>query len=206
MPLKNLNGSDEELVLHYRATQDKAAVGELFKRHSLMSYAVCNKYLKDEDAARDAAMQVFEKMFSDLLKHEVQNFRSWLHSVCRNHCLMQLRKPQFILRMNTPDEEDDGAFMEFEHFLHQDHNAEDKEHTLQALEQAIGELKDKQKVCIELFYLKQKSYEEVSSITGYSPHEVKSYIQNGKRNLKIILGGKGLNLFLAFTTWIVQHI
>jgi RNA polymerase sigma factor (sigma-70 family) len=205
MVYKHIQQTDEDLVKHYKFTGDKIAVGELFKRHSLMCYAVCNKYFRDEDAARDATMQVFEKLFNDLLKHEIQNFKSWLHTVCRNHCLMELRKPSLTIRMNESEGEHESSFMEFDGFLHQDDNTQDKEQRLQTLELAILELKDKQRECIELFYLKQKNYDEVCSLTGYTPNEVKSFIQNGKRNLKIILAGKGITLWLAMTTWILYH-
>jgi RNA polymerase sigma-70 factor (ECF subfamily) len=204
MALNPAKQTDEDLVKHYQATKDKIAIGELFKRHSLMCYAVCNKYLKDEDASQDAAMQVFEKLFTDLLKHEIQNFRSWLHTVCRNHCLMQLRKPNLTLRMSDTEGENDAQFMELEGFLHHEENTTEKEFKLQTLEHAIEELKDKQKECIHLFYIEQKSYDEVSKITGYSINEVKSYIQNGKRNLKIILSNKGITLWLAASTWILH--
>lgn len=197
--------TDEELVKQYQKSLDKLTVGVLFKRHSLMCYSVCNKYLKDEDSAQDATMQVFEKLFDDLLKHEIQNFKSWLHTVCRNYCLMQLRKPVITTRLVESDGEDESRFMELERFLHQQEDTQEKEQELQNLEHAIHELKERQKECIVLFYLEQKSYEEVSTITGYSSNEVKSYIQNGKRNLKIILSNKGIAFWIALTTWILNH-
>ncbi len=166
-----------------------------------MCLAVCNKYLRDEEAAQDAAMSIFEKLFSDLQNHQIQNFKSWLHSVCRNYCLMQLRKPNLSVSIAEPDEHE-NSFMEFSHFLHPEENEAEKELRLQILEEAIGLLKDKQKICIELFYLKQKSYEEICSLTGYTLNEVKSQIQNGKRNLKISLNQKGITLALAIITWI----
>ena len=193
--------TDEQLIAKYRQSGLKLAVGELFKRHSLMCFAVCNKYLKDEQAAEDAAMSVFEKLFKDLKNHEIQNFKSWLHSVCRNYCLMQLRKPLNTLRIHDADEENESNFVNLERFLHQEENTEEKERTYQTLELAISELKDKQKECIELFYLKQKSYDEIAELTGYTNNEVKSYIQNGKRNLKIALSGKDLSV-LFLILWI----
>jgi RNA polymerase sigma factor (sigma-70 family) len=193
--------TDEQLIAKYRQSGLKLAVGELFKRHSLMCFAVCNKYLKDEQAAEDAAMSVFEKLFKDLKNHEIQNFKSWLHSVCRNYCLMQLRKPLNTLRIHDADEENESNFVNLERFLHQEENTEEKERTYQTLERAISELKDKQKECIELFYLKQKSYDEIAELTGYTNNEVKSYIQNGKRNLKIALSGKDLSV-LFLILWI----
>jgi len=58
---------------------------------------------------------------------------------------------------------------------------------LQQLPNAISNLNTEQRLCINLFYLKEKCYEEISMQTGYSLKQVKSYIQNGKRNLKIYL-------------------
>jgi RNA polymerase sigma factor (sigma-70 family) len=122
--------TDEQLIAKYRQSGLKLAVGELFKRHSLMCFAVCNKYLKDEQAAEDAAMSVFEKLFKDLKNHEIQNFKSWLHSVCRNYCLMQLRKPLNTLRIHDADEENESNFVNLERFLHQEENTEEKERTI----------------------------------------------------------------------------
>lgn len=200
----NTNANDEELVVQYKSTNNTRILGELFKRHSLMCFAVCNKYLKDESAAEDAAMSIFEKLFTDLHKHEIANFKSWLHTVCRNHCLMQLRKQTPIVRINDNSEENSESFVNLDRFLHQEDNQQEKEEKLLMLEQAIMQLKDKQKECIELFYLQQKSYDEIATLTGYSPNEVKSYIQNGKRNLKIALGEKGISFLMAIILWI-QH-
>jgi len=198
----NTNANDEELVVLYKSTNNTRILGELFKRHSLMCFAVCNKYLKDESAAEDAAMSIFEKLFTDLHKHEIANFKSWLHTVCRNHCLMQLRKQTPIVRINDNSEENSESFVNLDRFLHQEDNQQEKEEKLLMLEQAIMQLKDKQKECIELFYLQQKSYDEIATLTGYSPNEVKSYIQNGKRNLKIALGEKGISFLMAIILWI----
>lgn len=201
MTLKITQQPDDELVKHYRTSGDKMAVGELFKRHSLMCFAVCNKYLRNEELAEDAAMNIFEKLFEDLKKHEVQNFKSWLHSVCRNYCLMQLRKQEMKISKNMVYLDDDTTFMELQNFLHQETSEADKEQKLRMLENAIKELKDKQRECIELFYLQQKSYDEISQLTGYTNNDVKSSIQNGKRNLKILLGDKDLILWLTLITW-----
>jgi RNA polymerase sigma factor (sigma-70 family) len=196
--------TDEDLVIHYQRTNDKRAVGELFKRHSLMCFAVCMKYLKNEDTAHDATMNIFEKLFTDLQQHSVTNVKSWLHSVCRNHCLMQLRKPNVTISINNDPEENEPFFMQLHSLLHQEDTTADREHTLQQLEKAIADLKDRQRECIQLFYLKQKSYEEIAAASGYSVSEVKSYIQNGKRNLKIALSQQGIGLALALILWIQQ--
>lgn len=196
--------TDEELVVLYQRTNDKRAVGELFKRHSLMCYAVCMKYLRNEDAAQDATMEIFEKLFTDFQKHTIKNVKSWLHSVCRNHCLMILRKPDLLVSIDRENEDNEPFVMQLQAFLHPEDTTAEREQTLQLLEKAISELKDKQRECIELFYLKQKSYEEIVTVTGYQMNEVKSYIQNGKRNLKIALSQQGISLLIALLLWIQQ--
>lgn len=194
--------SDENLVVNYQNTKNNLVVGELFKRHSLMCFTVCVKYLKDEDAAHDATMSIFEKLFTDLQKHQINNFKSWLHTVCKNHCLILLRKPNVLVSLNEDEGENENLFMQLSNILNHEDDKQEKEEKLQAVENAILGLKDKQKQCIELFYLKQKSYVEIAAITGYTENEVKSYIQNGKRNLKIILEQKGITIGLALFLWI----
>ena len=178
--------SDLELLAHYALTDDKICVGILFERHSAMVYAVCLKYFHDKDESKDAAMQVFEKLMVDLKKHSINNFKSWLHSVAKNHCLMQLRKNKGIKEIGGINAEQLTPIMEYHEYLHQE-EANLKELKLNELENALFYLSDEQKTCIELFYLKEKSYIEVSDLTGFSINNVKSYIQNGKRNLKNII-------------------
>lgn len=178
--------SDPELIGEYKATQDRTLVGILYKRYAHLVLGLCFKYLKDEDEAKDAVMHIFEKLMADLLKHEVTYFKSWLYTFSKNHCLMVLRNRQSKLKKEMELKAHASSFMETEPDWHlKSHEA--KEQELSALEQAIGELNEAQQNCIRLFYLQEKSYQEVSQITGYTMNEVKSFIQNGKRNLKLKL-------------------
>jgi RNA polymerase sigma-70 factor (ECF subfamily) len=181
--------TDEELIQHYRQKEDKQAVGVLFNRYSHLVFGVCMKYLKDPDESKDAVLQIFEKLYADLLKHDVQKFSFWIHRVTQNFCLMQLRSKQAAknrsdqyqnYEINTADEPDDNNIKK----------AYQKETELQLLEEAILSLNDEQRMCIELFYLKEKCYNEISDLTGFDFKQVKSYIQNGKRNLKIYMEKK----------------
>lgn len=192
--------SDSELVQKFRESRNNEIVGELFQRYTTLVFGVCMKYLKDEDEAKDGVMQIFEKILTDLHRHHVENFKGWLYMVAKNHCMMYFRSKKNhveLPRELTEDNAEDGVLtpagggigggfsVELASDLH--HNGEDKEKQLTLMESAIKELKEGQKVCIELFYLQERSYEEVAKMTGYSMKEVKSYIQNGKRNLKIIM-------------------
>ncbi|MBI3520496.1 MAG: sigma-70 family RNA polymerase sigma factor [Bacteroidetes bacterium] len=178
--------SDNELITEYKNSQNNVLVGVLYKRYAHLVLGLSLKYLKDEDEAKDAVMQIFEKLLSDLLKHNIDYFKSWLYTMSKNHCLMIIRSKQSRLKKEIDLQIHADSFMETETDLHLNKTGEkEKQYTL--LEKAINELNEDQKRCIELFYLKEKSYNEIVEITGYSMNEVKSFIQNGKRNLKIKL-------------------
>ncbi len=178
--------TDIELIDLYKERGDKAFVGELYKRYINFAFAICMKYLKDEDNAKDAAMQVFEKLFVDLKKHEVANFKSWLHTVLKNHCLHIIRDYAYKNRKEKEAEESYDNLVENQYLLYQD-NDNGLEEKIDNLEMELCNLSHEQRTCIELFYLKDKCYQEVVTITGYTLNQVKSHIQNGKRNLKIYL-------------------
>lgn len=173
--------SDEELVRQYSAGSDQSLVGILYERYSHLVFGVCLKYLRNRDESRDAVINIFEKLLRDLKDHRIENFKSWIHSVARNHCLMILRKSdrpgneKSIDDIQSQTEEDFTSEMQL------------KEEQLQQLEKAISLLNREQKTCIELFYLQDKCYQEVADETGFTLNQVKSFIQNGKRNLKIQL-------------------
>lgn len=175
---------DSELLALYRRSGDVAHLGELYGRYMELIFAVCFKYLKDEEESKDAVMHIFEKITRDLLHQHVTNWKSWIHVVAKNYCLMQLRSKKYHVEQSMVVLKDDNEDMEFASDEH--HNGiNDKELTLQAMEKCIHQLPEEQKICIDLFYLKQRSYKEIVDITGYDASKVKSYIQNGKRNLKI---------------------
>lgn len=181
--------TDNELIANYKGSGDGMYLGELYKRYSHLVYGVCLKYLKNEEEGEDAVIQIFEKLMEDLKKHEIANFKSWLHSVARNHCLMFLRKKQVVIKKINEYE----AVYEHEETFAAPFEVNEKmeqELVFTDLEKAIAVLKEEQRICIELFFLKEKCYQEVAEETGFSEKQVKSYIQNGKRNLAIQMNVK----------------
>ena len=173
--------TDAELLALYKRTGDLAHWGNLYQRYTAMVYGVCVKYLKDRDDAKDAVMQQFEKLGVSLRTHEVENFKSWLYIATRNHCLMQLRA-----RKGKQTEELSPLLMETDIVLHLEEETE-MEQNLTKLENCIAKLLTDQQQCVRLFFLQEKCYKEIVTITGFDMNQVKSYIQNGKRNLKICM-------------------
>jgi RNA polymerase sigma factor (sigma-70 family) len=181
------NLSDAELIALFTQKGEKEALGVLFNRYSVMTLSVANKYYKDRDKAADICMQVFEKLMTLLHKHQIDNFKSWLYRVVQNECLMELRKTQEVVAVSADEEKKFGRIMEKGMELHPE-EVKEKEMLLQNLESAIELLEPRQKKCIELFFLQEKSYAEIVAETGFEMLQVKSYIQNGKRNLQIKMG------------------
>ena len=187
LKFRNRNNDPDEVLIHqYQKDGDEKLIGILFQRYTHLVYGVCMKYLKDEELSKDHTMQIFESLLFKLKEHDVQNFAPWLHMVTRNHCLMYLRKEKSTAEKQEKMHYLQQDSVEINDFFHQD-SKEKHDGNLIALEEALKELKEDQKQCVELFYLKQKSYQEISDETGFSLNQVKSYIQNGKRNLKILM-------------------
>lgn len=178
---------DSELIRLYRLSDDSAYVGELYERYIHLVYGVCLKYLKNQQDSQDAVMQIFEKLLTELKTHEVLNFNSWLHVLAKNHCLMWLRSAKHRREKDTLPYEWENMENDPSAHLTEETTTEEQ---LAALEKGMQELPTEQKQCVELFYFQQKCYKEIAEITGFDLKKVKSYLQNGKRNLKIYLANK----------------
>ena len=170
--------SDEELLRLYQQEDNLKWLSALYLRYASLLYGVCLKYLKNRDEAQDAVMQIHEKLIRDLHRHEIQHFRGWIYVSARNHCLMQLRAQK-----GARTEEISPFLMENSTDGHPD-VASWKEERDSRLQECLQKLAHPQQTCVTLFYLEEKCYKEISAITGFDANQVKSYIQNGKRNLK----------------------
>ncbi|MDW7693599.1 sigma-70 family RNA polymerase sigma factor [Flammeovirgaceae bacterium SG7u.111] len=178
--------SDLELITHYKQTHNAEYVGELYVRYTHLVFGACFKYLKNREESEDAVTRIFEKLLEDLKQFEVHNFKAWLFQVSRNFCLMELRKRQSVDQKNDLFQKELVADMESDSFSHLN-DEDDMAKWLKKLPLALDELGPEQKQCVELFYIQEKSYQEIVDETGFSLKQVKSFLQNGRRNLKIQL-------------------
>ena len=178
--LKSIHSSllpDTDLVTSYRQTGDISTLSELYQRYMEQIYAVCLKYLKDPETAKDAVMAIFEELIVKVKKHEISYFKGWVYMVAKNHCLMQLRSQKQLPLETNPD------FMQLADNLHPDGIFE-KEENLNQLTKCIDALSSDQKQSVQLFYLQEKSYKEIAGLTNSDWNKVRSLIQNARRNLK----------------------
>jgi RNA polymerase sigma-70 factor (ECF subfamily) len=176
--------SDAELVALYHRDGDVQVLGTLYQRYMELIYGVCLKYLKDAEESKDAVMRIYEELVEKLRKHEVEHFKSWLYTLARNHCLMQLRrqKGKNLVEITEP-------VMQNNDLWHQEEVLQ-KEEQLSTMEDCMQQLITAQKRCVELFYLQGKCYNEICEETGYDWNKVRSYIQNARRNLKLCMDSK----------------
>jgi RNA polymerase sigma-70 factor (ECF subfamily) len=185
---QNPRKSDEDLLEEFSRTGDLATLGELYSDYMHLVYGVCLRYLRNRDESKDAVMQIFEKLIIEIPKQRIENFRSWLHTVTKNYCLMKLRSDKTKQEKFNALIDDAAFFMETNSILHPiDENEPDQE---KALADCIGKLKREQKECIEQFYYGNSCYQEIAENMGLDEKKVKSHLQNAKRNLKLCLEEK----------------
>jgi RNA polymerase sigma-70 factor (ECF subfamily) len=177
------NYTDEEVIHIFLENNDTEAIGILYKRYSDLTYGLMLKYIHDAEKSADLMMELFEKLPLLLQKHKIQNFKSWWYMTAKNHVLMHLRRLKVQHEKMKYYAENELFFMEFA----SDEHHQEYEFLIEKMKKALNNLNSEQRKCIELFYLKNLSYKEIENLTGLSFKEIKSHIQNGKRNLKLNL-------------------
>ncbi|MEO6453159.1 MAG: sigma-70 family RNA polymerase sigma factor [Ginsengibacter sp.] len=175
--------SDLELLEKFYNDHNNDWLGILLPRYTLLLLGVCMKYLKNEDDAKDAVQQIFLKTINELHKYKVDYFKSWIYMIAKNHCLMKLRDKG---KQTLEIDEHLASANEIDEI----NSLVERNNTLDQLNMALQHLNKEQQLCVTLFYFEKKSYTEIAEHTGYNMMQVKSYIQNGKRNLKLLLEGE----------------
>lgn len=167
------------LALYYKE-RNNMYIGELLSRYTLRLLGVGMKYLKDEDEAKDMVQQVFEKVLREVGNYKIENFGGWLYRIAQNYSISLLRS-----QVKTVDAENMRYVASERDLDPEAHwntvNREDR------LQEALKRLKEDQRICVSLFFLEKKSYQEIAAEHGFDIKQVKSNIQNGKRNLRLIM-------------------
>lgn len=182
---KKINKTDEELLLNYRQSGNTTVFADLFKNHVNTVYGTCLFYLQDKDEAKDAVMNIFEKLLLDLKQNEIKNFKAWLSFVVRNHCISAIRKRNTVMKNVRSYYEHEYKETTYETEIKIESVSDER--LLASMQDCLSQLKETQRTCIEMFYLKNLSYQQICELTGYEINAIKSYIQNGKRNLKLMI-------------------
>jgi RNA polymerase sigma-70 factor (ECF subfamily) len=177
--------SDAELLALYQQNLQQEILAQLFLRYNELVYGTCVKYLGDQETAKDAVMNIYQELVEKVKLHSIDNFKSWLYVVTKNHCLMQIRKNKKAATVDL-----DTHIMQSEDFSHLE-NVFEKERQLDKLGGCMQKLSEEQRQTVRLFYLENKCYNEIMAITGFDWNKVRSLVQNGRRNLKICMEDNG---------------
>ena len=174
--------SDEELM-RLLQNGENSAIGVLYERHSRLILSDCRRILRNGDAARDLTNEVFVRVMRKrglYLQGSPGSFSGWLHRIAHNLCINHLKKS--VIARSVPLEDEPSvpatAMRDNEGF------------SVEQLEAALAKLSDKQRVCLKMFYIEEKSYDEIVRLTGMRPGDVRSAIQNGRLRLQRMLGKK----------------
>ena len=184
-PEKHAHYSDQQLLESFYRDGNTEWLGILLPRYTLLLLGVCMKYLKNEEEAKDCVQHVFMKAITELSKYKVDYFKAWIYMVAKNHCLMKIRNSQGKRSVEINDAHGHSTVE-----LEEGNSHIEKDELLNRMSVALEELNLEQKQCIILFYLEKRSYQEIAETTGFTLMQVKSHIQNGKRNLKLMLEKK----------------
>ncbi len=178
---KPVEYTDEELLEQYRETGDSEFFGQLYNRYIPLIYGVCLKYLQDEDKSQDAVMEIFENLLPKICGYDIKVFRTWLYSVVRNHCfhVIKSNKREISVDFDSNIMESDTVLT----LLGEDADNERED----ALNYCMAKLSEPQRIAVNKFFYEDMSYADIVEVTGYDLKSVKSYIQNGKRNLKLCI-------------------
>lgn len=182
--------SDEELLEAYRQTGERELAAELFNRYVHLAYGLCRRYLKSSEDCCDAVMAVFEQAVVQARETKIEHFNKWLYTTTKNRCISILREEQRNSRWQEEwenFEKNNPEFMENEGFLRLYNKRMDESESSHLVQEAIAQLEKGQRMCVHLFFYEKKSYKDIAEHTGYDINQVKSYLQNGKRRLRLIL-------------------
>ncbi|MFV0312037.1 MAG: RNA polymerase sigma factor [Dysgonomonas sp.] len=178
---KKESDSDETLLSKFKETRKAEYFQQLYERYIPLIYGLCLKYLQNPGQSQDAVIDIYENLSQKIQDYEIKVFKNWLYSVVKNHCfhILKENKREIIVNFDSQLMESDSSFTLFD-----DSRDEEKE---SALNECMEKLPEPQRIAVEKFFYEDKSYADIVDETGFHLKSVKSYIQNGKRNLKICI-------------------
>ncbi|MCB0637390.1 MAG: RNA polymerase sigma factor, partial [Lewinella sp.] len=184
---QDLSGlSDEELLAAARGRRRERFCDEIFRRYHVEVYGLCLYLLREASLSQDLTLQIFAKAFTELSGAEVSQLRPWLLALTRNTCLNHLKQA----KKRQQARQDWQARTGEQNMLYAENRALETFSLLQEpgdddrLHALLATLPAEQRRCLELFYWEGLSYREIAARTGFAEKQVKSYLQNGKRQLR----------------------
>ncbi|MDR1095088.1 MAG: sigma-70 family RNA polymerase sigma factor [Spirochaetaceae bacterium] len=173
-----------EIVLSGRAELYRL----LIERHEKKVFAMGRGFFRNKDEARDFTQEVFLKAFHALPRFEGRSsFATWLFRIAYNQAVNGKRGLKEYLSLVDSE---DTAVSEAVSFDMPEHNLL-KKNIKEAVRTAVRELPEKYRICIDLSFFYELTYEEIARITAFPVNTVKSHILRAKRILREKLSAIG---------------
>jgi RNA polymerase sigma-70 factor (ECF subfamily) len=171
---------EDDIRQRLGARQYREAFELLVDRFQNKVFRLAISMVRDEALAQDLAQDILLKVWKALPGyHGAASLSTWIYTISRNTCLTELkrRSARPTVSLSEPAVENSlGSIPTLQ--------TSDPEAGVEMdVEVMLGRLPEKYRQVITLFYLEQKSYEEVGALLGIPLGTVKTFLYRAKKEL-----------------------
>jgi RNA polymerase sigma-70 factor (ECF subfamily) len=173
--------ADDQLIVAQIVSGDKGLFRILVQRHEQAVYGMGISFFRNAEDAADFTQEVFLKAFRSLSHFQGRSrFSTWLYRVAYNTAVNGIRRQREYRSLAEEEKIPDAATPEGELL---------RAAAREAVREAAGDLPERYRICVDLFFFYERSYQEIESITGYPVNTIKSHIFRAKKLLRDKLEG-----------------
>jgi len=166
---------NDQLIVSQVVSGQKNLFRLLVRQHEKAVYGMGLSFFRNQEDASDFTQEVFLKAYRSLARFEGRSrFSTWLYKIAYNTALNEVnRRKEYI----SLAEEDENKLV----------NSNDTPERIalrnaakKAVRAAIAELPERFRICVDLFYFYDRSYQEIEAITGIPVNTIKSHVFRSK--------------------------
>ncbi|GHV95534.1 RNA polymerase subunit sigma-24 [Spirochaetia bacterium] len=178
---------DDQLIVSQVVSGQKDLFRLLVRRHERAVYGMGLSFFRNAEDASDFTQDVFLKVYRSLSHFEGRSrFSTWLYKIAYNTAVNGVtRKKEYrsLAEEEWPDVlASDGETPE--RLLLRKAAGE-------AVQEALQDLPERYRVCVDMFFFYDRSYQEIEVITGFPVNTIKSHVFRAKKLLREKLEGIG---------------
>jgi RNA polymerase sigma-70 factor (ECF subfamily) len=173
--------NDDQLIVSQVVSGQKELFRLLVKRHEQAVYGMGLSFFRNPDDASDFTQEVFLKVYRSLARFEGRSrFSTWLYKIAYNTAVNGITRRREY-RSLAEDECAGGRDTPEREAI--------RSAARDAVLAAVTELPERYRICVDMFFFYDRSYQEIESITGYPVNTIKSHVFRAKKLLRDKLEG-----------------